>query len=259
MIATGSAPVDVKAWPRDGDTIINSDDAVRLARIPKRLLVIGGGVIGLEFATVYKRLGADVLVVEMMPQILTGTDAEIGKTLGRILKKQGIEIMLGTKVGAIEKQGKNVRATLNGEGTGGKDETREFDMVLVAVGRRPVTDNLNLQAAGLELGEGGFIAVDRQQRTKVPNIFAVGDVTGAAAARAPRDEAGRHRRRGDRRRQVGRVRSGCGAELHLHRSRGRDGRSLRGRGKGGRLRGAHRQIPARRERPRAHDESRARA
>ncbi len=178
VIATGSAPVDVKAWPRDGETIINSDDAVRLQRIPKRLLVIGGGVIGLEFATVYRRLGAEVLVVEMMPQILTGTDLEIGKTLGRILKKQGIEIMLDTKVGSVEKIAGGARATINGDGTGGKDETREFDTVLVAVGRRPVTDNLNLKAAGLETDERGFISVDRQQRTGVRNIFAVGDVTG---------------------------------------------------------------------------------
>jgi dihydrolipoamide dehydrogenase len=179
VIATGSAPVDVKAWPRDGETIINSDDAVGLSRIPKKLLVIGGGVIGLEFATVYRRLGADVLVVEMMPQILTGTDIEIGKTLGRILKKQGIEILLNTKVGGIEKTGNTIRATLNGEGTSGKDETREFDMALVAVGRRPVTDNLGLQAAGIKTDEHGFIAADRQQRTTVSNVFAIGDVTGA--------------------------------------------------------------------------------
>ncbi|MBV8371632.1 MAG: dihydrolipoyl dehydrogenase [Candidatus Eremiobacteraeota bacterium] len=178
VIATGSAPVDVKAWPRDGETIVNSDDAVGVKRIPKSLLVIGGGVIGLEFATVYARMGAKVLVVEMMPQILTGTDLEIGKTLGRILKKQGVEIMLNTKVGAIEKQGQTVRATFNGEGTGGKDETREFDTVLVAVGRRPVTDNLNLQAAGIATDDKGFITVDQQQRTKVENIFAIGDVTG---------------------------------------------------------------------------------
>ncbi len=179
VIATGSAPVDVKAWPRDGDTIINSDDAVGLARIPKRLLVIGGGVIGLEFATVYARLGAQVLVVEMMPQVLTGTDLEIGKTLGRILKKQGIEIMLNTKVGAVEKRDATVRATMNGDGTGGKDESRDFDMVLVAVGRRPVSAELNVQAAGLAADERGFIAVDRQQRTTVPHIFAIGDITGA--------------------------------------------------------------------------------
>jgi dihydrolipoamide dehydrogenase len=179
VIATGSAPVDVKAWPRDGKIIINSDDAVKLERIPKKLLVIGGGVIGLEFATVYGRLGAEVLVVEMMPQILTGTDLEIAKTLGRILKKQRVEFMLNTKVGALEKKGDTVRATLNGEGTGGKDEVREFDMALVAVGRRPVTDTLNLKAAGLQVDERGFIPTDLQQRTKVPNIFAIGDVTGA--------------------------------------------------------------------------------
>jgi dihydrolipoamide dehydrogenase len=178
VIATGSAPVDVKAWPRDGETIINSDDAVELKRVPKNLLVIGGGVIGLEFATVYTRLGAKVLVVEMLPQILTGTDVEIAKTLGRILKKQGVEIMLGTKVGGLKKDGKTIRATFAGEGTGGKDETRDFDMVLVAVGRRPITDGLNLQAAGLSLDDKGFIAVDQQLRTSVPIIFAIGDVTG---------------------------------------------------------------------------------
>lgn len=178
VIATGSAPVDVKAWPRDGDTIVNSDDAVNVKRIPKKLLVIGGGVIGLEFATVFARMGAAVLVVEMMPQILTGTDLEIGKTLGRILKKQGVEIMLDTKVGALEKKSSGVVVTLNGAGTGGKDEAREFDTVLVAVGRRPVTDNLNLQAAGIALDDRGFVPVNQQQRTSVGSVFAIGDVTG---------------------------------------------------------------------------------
>ncbi|HEY5426244.1 MAG TPA: dihydrolipoyl dehydrogenase [Candidatus Tumulicola sp.] len=178
VVATGSAPIDVKAWPRDGDTIINSDDAVQVKRVPQNLLVIGGGVIGLEFATVYTRLGAKVLVVEMLSQILTGTDLEIGKTLGRILKKQGVEIMLDTKVGDVKKDGDTVHATFNGAGTGGKDETRDFDMVLVAVGRRPVTDSLNVQAAGVPLDDKGFIAVDAQLRTKVPTVFAIGDVTG---------------------------------------------------------------------------------
>jgi dihydrolipoamide dehydrogenase len=178
VIATGSAPIDVKAWPRDGEYIINSDDAVQVKRIPKTMLIVGGGVIGLEFATVYTRLGAKVLVIEALPQILTGTDLEISKTLGRILKKQGVEIMLDTKVGTIEKAGKTVKATFNGEGTNGKDEMREFDMVLVAVGRRPVTDTLNLAAAGLATDDKGFITVDAQCRTKVPNIFAIGDVTG---------------------------------------------------------------------------------
>ncbi|MHB8144624.1 MAG: dihydrolipoyl dehydrogenase family protein, partial [Vulcanimicrobiaceae bacterium] len=178
-IATGSAPVDVKAWPRDGEVILNSDDAVQMKRIPKNLLVIGGGVIGLEFATAYTRLGAKTLVIEALPAILTGIDAEIGKTLGRILKKQGVEILLDTKVGTVEKSGKTAKVTFSGAGTAGKDETREFDMVLVAVGRRPVTDGLNLAAAGLSTNEKGFIDVDAQRRTKVANIFAIGDITGA--------------------------------------------------------------------------------
>ncbi len=178
VIATGSAPIDVAAWPRDGETIINSDDAVSLKKIPKTMLVIGGGVIGLEFANVYTRLGSQVLVIEAMPQILTGTDSEISKTLGRILKKQGVEIMLDTKVGALNKTKTGVKATFNGAGTAGKDETREFETVLVAVGRRPVTDGLQLQASGLTADAKGFIEVDARCRTKVSNIFAIGDVTG---------------------------------------------------------------------------------
>jgi dihydrolipoamide dehydrogenase len=179
VIATGSAPVDVKAWPRDGKTIINSDDAVKLEKIPKSILIIGGGVIGLEFSTVYARMGAKVLVVEMLPQILTGTDLEISKTLGRILKKQGVEIALSTAVKGLELAGAGVKATINGEFTSGKDETKEFEMALVAVGRRPVTDALNLAAAGLKTNEKGFIDVDVQRKTSVNGIYAIGDVTGA--------------------------------------------------------------------------------
>ena len=180
VIATGSAPIDVAAWPRDKDTIINSDDAVVLARIPKTLLVVGGGVIGLEFATVYTRLGAKVLVVEALPNILTGTDLEISKTLGRVLKKQGVEIATGTKVESIEKIADHqVKATFNGEYTSNKPETREFDMVLVAVGRRPVTDTLNLAAAGLATNDKGFIDVDAQRKTSVDGVYAIGDITGA--------------------------------------------------------------------------------
>ena len=179
VIATGSAPIDVPAWPRDGVSIINSDDAVRLERIPKTMLVIGGGVIGLEFATVYTRLGTQVLVIEAMPQILTGTDGEIAKTLQRILKKQGIEILLSTKVASLEKTKSGVKAVYAGEGTNGKEESTTFETVLVAVGRRPVTDGLNLAAAGLTTDAKGFLPVDAQCRTSVPHIFAIGDVTGA--------------------------------------------------------------------------------
>lgn len=179
IIATGSAPIDVKAWQHDGKLIINSDDAVKLERIPKTLLVIGGGVIGLEFATVYSRLGTKVLVIEALPQILTGTDLEIGKTMYRILTKQNIEIMLNTKVSEVRKEGAVVKASFSGDGTKGIAQTREFDMVLVAVGRRAVTDGLNLQAAGIKADERGFITVDAQLRTSAAGVFAIGDVTGA--------------------------------------------------------------------------------
>jgi dihydrolipoamide dehydrogenase len=148
-------------------------------RIPKNLLVVGGGVIGLEFATVFARMGAKVLVVEMLSQLLTGTDLEIAKTMQRILKKQGIEIALSTKVESLEKKSGSVKATISGEYTNGKPETREYDTVLVAVGRRPVTAELNLPAAGLATDERGFLAVDAQRRTKVAHIYAIGDVTGA--------------------------------------------------------------------------------
>jgi len=178
VIATGGAPVDVKAWPRDGDRIITSDDAVQLKRIPQNLLVIGGGVIGLEFATVYSRLGAKVLVVEMQPQLLTGTDLEIAKSMARILKKQGIEIALSTSVKELVRDGETVRAVLNGDFTGGKDEARTFDCALVAVGRRPVTDALNLAAAGLATDEKGFLAVNARRETSVEGIYAIGDVVG---------------------------------------------------------------------------------
>jgi dihydrolipoamide dehydrogenase len=178
VIATGSAPIEVKAWPRDGETIINSDDAIQLKRIPRNVLVVGGGVIGLEFATVYNRLGAKVLVVEALAQLITGADLEISRTLQRILKKQGIEFALSTKVETIEKIAEhNVKVTIAGEYTNNKPEIREVDLVLVAVGRRPVTDGLNLTAAGLAVDDHGFIAVDAQRRTIVPHIFAIGDVT----------------------------------------------------------------------------------
>ncbi|TAM59111.1 dihydrolipoyl dehydrogenase [bacterium] len=178
VIATGGAPVDVKAWPRDGKLILNSDDAVRLPNIPKRLLVIGGGVIGLEFATVYNRMGTEVTVVEMMPNLITGTDLEISKTMARILKKQKIDVLTNTKVEKLEKGASTVKATINGEGTANKPETREYDQVLVAVGRRPVTDNLGLEKTGLALDEKGFLKVDAQRRTSVPGIWAIGDITG---------------------------------------------------------------------------------
>ena len=146
VIATGSAPVDVKAWPRDGETIINSDDAVQTQAHPEeRCSSSAAASSAWSSRPSIARMGAKVLVVEMMPQILTGTDLEIGKTLGRILKKQGVEIMLGTKVGALDKKTARRSARRStARAPAAKTRPAISTCVLVAVGRRPVTDNLNL-------------------------------------------------------------------------------------------------------------------
>lgn len=174
IIATGSEPVSPPGMERNGKTILNSDDSVALTDIPKSILILGAGVVGLEFATIYKRLGADVTVVELLESALGDTDLEISNLLLRILKKQGINIHLKTKASSLAVKGNKVSATLEGE----VNETREYDKVLVAVGRRPRTANLGLEKVGVKL-ERGFVKVDAQRRTSVANIFAIGDCAGA--------------------------------------------------------------------------------
>lgn len=170
IIATGSEPVNLPGMERNGKTILNSDDSVTLSDIPKSILIIGAGVVGLEFATIYKRLGADVTVVEALDHALGDTDLEISTLLLRILKKQGIAIHLNTKASSLTVKGNKVSASLEGE----IKETREYDKVLVAVGRRPRTSNLGLEKVGIKL-ERGFVKVDAQRRTNIPNVFAIGD------------------------------------------------------------------------------------
>ncbi len=172
VIATGSEPIPLPNMERNGKTILNSDDAVALTDLPKSILILGAGVIGLEFATIYKRLGADVTVVEMMDHALGDTDLEISQTLLRILKKQGINVHLKTKCASVEVRGSKVSAKLEGE----LNETREYDKVLVAVGRRPRTpkgmDKLGLQT------DRGFIKVDEKRMTNVAGVYAIGDCAG---------------------------------------------------------------------------------
>jgi dihydrolipoamide dehydrogenase len=170
VVATGSEPVSLPGMERNGKTILNSDDSVMLAELPKSILILGAGVVGLEFATIYKRLGADVTVVEALDHALGDTDLEISNLLLRILKKQGINVYLKTKATGVHAKGNKASATLEGE----INETREYDKVLVAVGRRPRTSNLGLEKIGVKL-ERGFIKVNPQRRTTVSNIFAVGD------------------------------------------------------------------------------------
>lgn len=172
IIATGSEPIPLPNMERNGKTILNSDDAVSLTDLPKSILILGAGVIGLEFATIYKRLGADVTVVEMMDHALGDTDVEISQTLLRILKKQGINVHLKTKCASVEVRGSKVSAKLEGE----LNETREYDKVLVAVGRRPRTPK-GIDKLGLAV-DRGFIKVDEKRLTNVAGVYAIGDCTG---------------------------------------------------------------------------------
>ncbi|HME81032.1 MAG TPA: dihydrolipoyl dehydrogenase, partial [Candidatus Eremiobacteraceae bacterium] len=175
IIATGSEPVSLPGFERDSIKILNSDDAVTLAEIPKSILILGAGVIGLEFATIYKRLGAEVTVVELADRALAETDIEISNLLVRTLKqKQGIDIHLKTKAVRAQEIGKRVRVTFEGDIA----EPMDFEKILVAVGRRPRTDKLALERVGVTT-ERGFIPVNEQRQTNVPHIYAVGDVTGA--------------------------------------------------------------------------------
>ncbi|HZV80427.1 MAG TPA: dihydrolipoyl dehydrogenase [Candidatus Binatus sp.] len=175
VIATGSEPIALPGFERNSIQILNSDDAVTLNEIPKSILILGAGVIGLEFATIYKRLGAEVTVVEMMDRALAETDVEISNLLVRTLKqKQGINIFLKTKAVRAQEVGKKVRVTFEGE----IGEPMDFEKILVAVGRRPRSASLQLERVGVK-AERGFIPVDATRRTNVPNIYAVGDITGA--------------------------------------------------------------------------------
>lgn len=174
VVATGSEPMSLPGMERNGKTILDSNDAVGFNELPKSILIIGAGVIGLEFATVYKRLGADVTVVELLDRALGDTDLEVSTLLLRILKKQGMSVHLKTKAASLSVKGNRVSATLEGE----INETREFDKVLVAVGRRPLTNGIGLEKVGVKL-ERGFVKVDAQRRTSVSNIYAIGDCAGA--------------------------------------------------------------------------------
>ena len=172
VIATGSEPVPLPNMERNSKTILNSDDAVSLTDLPKSILILGAGVIGLEFATIYKRLGADVTVVEMMDHALGDTDLEISQTLLRILKKQAINVHLKTKCASVEVKGGKVSAKLEGE----LNESREYDKVLVAVGRRPRTPK-GMDKLGLAV-DRGFIKVDEKRLTNVAGVYAIGDCAG---------------------------------------------------------------------------------
>ena len=174
LIATGSVPAQLQNLPFDGKKIIDSTTALSLTEIPKRMVVIGGGYIGLEMGSVYNRLGSEVTIIEALDRIVSGMDYELGETLLKILKKQGFKFQLSHKVLGAMLQAKEVEVSI--ENSAGEKSVLPTDVVLVAVGRKPCVEGLGLKEAGISLDEKGRIKVDKNFVTSVPGIYAVGDV-----------------------------------------------------------------------------------
>lgn len=173
LLATGSEPATLPFLPLDGQDIVTSTEALSFAKVPEHLLVIGGGFIGLELGSVWRRLGAKVSVIEFLPKLLPLNDAEVAGALHKSLVKQGLEIHLGTKVTGAKKSPGKVTVETQVEG---KTKNFEGDKVLVAVGRRPVTGGLGLDTVGIEVDKGGRIGVDNRFRTSAAGIYAIGDL-----------------------------------------------------------------------------------
>ncbi len=189
VIATGSGVMPLPGVAADEERIVTSTGALALKEVPKRLLVVGGGYIGLELGSVWRRLGSEVLVVEFLDRITPGLDGEIAKQFQRILQKQGMKFQLSTKVVGIEKTNAALRVSLEAAAGGGR-QTVETDVLLVAIGRRPYTDGLGLDKAGVALDARGRVATDAHFKTNVPGIYAIGDCReGAMLAHKAEDEA----------------------------------------------------------------------
>ncbi len=175
IIATGSLPIELPFLPFDEERVLSNIGALRIPEVPKHLIVIGGGVIGLELGSVWRRLGAMVTVLEFAPTILPGNDDDIIKEATRIFSKQGLEMHTSTKVTGGHREGARIVI-----GTEQKGAARTFgaDYVLVSIGRKPALTGVDAQALGLALGKRGEIIVDDQMRTNLPNVFAIGDAVG---------------------------------------------------------------------------------
>nr|WP_299385506.1 dihydrolipoyl dehydrogenase [Allomuricauda sp.] len=188
IIATGSKPSTLPFIKLDKERIITSTEALELKEIPKHMIVIGGGVIGLELGQVYKRLGAEVTVVEFMDRIIPGMDAGLSKELMKALKKQKMKFHLSHKVKSVERKGDEV--VIKADDKKGQEVTFTGDYCLVSVGRRPYTDGLNAEAAGVKLDERGRVEVNGHLQTNVPNIYAIGDVVRGAMLAHKAEEEG---------------------------------------------------------------------
>ncbi|MGH6996483.1 MAG: FAD-dependent oxidoreductase, partial [Stellaceae bacterium] len=188
VIATGSDVARLKGIDIDEKRIVSSTGALTLADVPKHLLIVGAGVIGLELGSVWRRLGAQVTVVEFMDGVLPGLDGEVRRQAQRLFEKQGMTFKLSSKVTAVDSSGARLKASVE-PAKGGAAETLEADVVLVSVGRVPYTEGLGLKEAGVKLDERGRVAVDRYYATSVPGIWAIGDViAGPMLAHKAEDE-----------------------------------------------------------------------
>ncbi len=187
IIATGSKPSNLPFITLDKERIITSTEALELKEIPKHMIVIGGGVIGLELGSVYKRLGSEVTVVEFMDKIIPTMDASLSKELNKVLRKQGMKFNLSTGVQSVERNGDTVKVTAKDKK--GEEVVFEGDYVMVAVGRSPYTKGLGLENAGVDLDERGRVKVNEHLQTNVSNIYAIGDVVvGAMLAHKASEE-----------------------------------------------------------------------
>ncbi|KAF4300983.1 hypothetical protein GTA08_BOTSDO10678 [Botryosphaeria dothidea] len=190
IIATGSEATPFPGLTIDEEKVITSTGAIALKQVPNKMVVIGGGIIGLEMASVWSRLGAEVTVVEFLGQIGgPGMDAEIAKGIQKILQKQGIKFKTGTKVSSGDASGKSVKVAVEAA-KGGKEETIDADVVLVAIGRRPYTAGLGIENIGIETDDKGRLIIDHEYRTKIPHIRVIGDCTfGPMLAHKAEEEA----------------------------------------------------------------------
>ncbi|MDQ2766709.1 MAG: dihydrolipoyl dehydrogenase [Gemmatimonadota bacterium] len=175
IIATGSVAIQLPFLPFDEDRVLSNVGALTLTEVPKRLLVIGGGVIGVELGSVWRRLGAQVTIIELLPSILAGYDAELAREAEKAFRKQGLDIRTATKVTGARREGDHMLVDVEKDGA---TETLEADRVLVSVGRKPSLSGIDAKALGLALGPRGEIIVDDQLRTNRPRVYAIGDVVG---------------------------------------------------------------------------------
>ena len=175
IIAAGSQATEIPSFPNSDPRLMDSTDALDLADVPKKLLIVGGGIIGLEMATVYDALGSEITVVEFMDSLIPGCDKDLVRPLSKRISKKYKAIYLKTKVSDIKAQKSGLKVTFEGDKA---PEPETFDKVLVAVGRRPNGFKIGASNAGVEVDENGFITVDKQMRTNVANIFAIGDIVG---------------------------------------------------------------------------------